>query len=125
MKRTQRGMTLIGFLLVLAVVGVFVYMGMKLIPMYTEFYSVKQAMDGLAKEPGIGESDAAKVRDLLFRRFDISYVESVKPTDVKLTRKDAGWMMVIEYEVRRPLIYNIDVVGHFKNEKELRRTSGG
>lgn len=125
MKRTQRGMTLIGFLLVLAVVGVFIYMGMKLIPMYTEFYSVKQAMEGLSKEPGIAESDAAKVRDLLFRRFDISYVQSVKPTDVKLTRKEAGWLMVIEYEVRRPLIYNIDVVGHFKNEKELRRSSGG
>lgn len=124
MKRTQRGMTLIGFLLVLAVVGVFIYMGMKLIPMYTEFYSVKQAMEGLSKEPGIAESDAAKVRDLLFRRFDISYVQSVKPADVKLTRKEAGWMMVIEYEVRRPLIYNIDVVGHFKNEKELRRSPG-
>ena len=32
MKRTQRGMTLIGFIITLAVVGVFVYMGMKTIP---------------------------------------------------------------------------------------------
>ena len=36
MKRTQRGMTLISFIIVLAVVGVFVYMGMKLLPMYSE-----------------------------------------------------------------------------------------
>lgn len=125
MKRTQRGMTLIGFVLVLGVVGVFVYMGMKLIPMYTEYFSVKQALDGLAKDSSVASSDAAKIRDLLFRRFDVSYVESVKPADVKLVRKDAGWMMTVEYEVRRPLIYNIDVVGHFKAEKELRRESGG
>ena len=41
MKRTQSGITLIGFMLVLAVVGMFVFMGMKVIPMYSEYYSVK------------------------------------------------------------------------------------
>ena len=45
MKRTQSGMTLIGFVIVLAVVGVFIYMGMKLIPMYSEYYAVKQALE--------------------------------------------------------------------------------
>ena len=33
MKRTQGGMTLIGFVIVLAVVGLFAYVGMKLVPM--------------------------------------------------------------------------------------------
>ncbi|MFZ5657420.1 MAG: DUF4845 domain-containing protein [Pseudomonadota bacterium] len=120
MKRTQHGMTLIGFVLVLAVAGVFIYMGMKLIPMYSEYYAVKQAMEGLAQE-GAGAYDAAKVKDLFFRRLDMSYSENVEPADVKLVRKDAGWMMTVDYEVRRPLIANIDVVGHFVAEKELKR----
>ncbi|TCZ88581.1 DUF4845 domain-containing protein [Lysobacter sp. N42] len=120
MKRAQQGMTLIGFVLVLAVAGVFIYMGMKLIPMYSEYYAVKQAMEGLAQE-GAGAYDAAKVKDLFFRRLDMSYSENVKPADVKLLRKDAGWMMTVDYEVRRPLIANIDVVGHFVAEKELKR----
>ncbi len=120
MKRTQRGMTLIGFVMVLAVAGVFIYMGMKLIPMYSEYYAVKQAMEGLAKE-GAGAYDAAKVKDFFFRRLDMSYSENVKPQDVKLLRKDSGWMMTVDYEVRRPLIANIDVVGHFTAEKELKR----
>ena len=46
MKRTQSGMTLIGFVVVLAVVGLFIYVGMKVIPMYTEYYGVRQAMKG-------------------------------------------------------------------------------
>ena len=33
MKRTHGGMTLVGFIIVLAVAGVFIYMGMKVIPM--------------------------------------------------------------------------------------------
>ena len=43
MKRTQSGITLIGFVVVLAVVGLFAYVGMKLFPMYSEFYGVKSA----------------------------------------------------------------------------------
>lgn len=121
MKRTQQGMTLIGFVLVLAVAGVFIYMGMKLIPMYSEYYAVKQAMDGMAREPGMAEADAAKIKDAFFRRLYTSYAENVKPENVKLLRKDAGWLMSVDYEVRRPLIANIDVVGHFKTEKELKR----
>lgn len=124
MKRTQSGMTLIGFIIVLAVAGVFVYMGMKVIPMYSEYYAVKQAINGLADEPGIASMDTGKIRDLFFRRLYVSYAEHVKDENVKLIRKEAGWMMTVDYEVRRPLIANLDVVGNFHAEKELRRHPG-
>jgi hypothetical protein len=121
MKRTQRGMTLIGFIITLAVVGVFVYMGMKTIPMYSEYYAVKQALNGLAQEPGVTGYDPAKIKDLFFRRLYISYADNVKAENVKVVRKDAGYLMTVEYEVRKELIANLDVVGKFKAEKELRR----
>ena len=109
------------FTVVLAVVGVFAYMGMKLIPMYSEFYSVKQALQGLSGEPGITTKDPAKVKDLFFRRLYISYAENIKPEHVKIQRKDAGYLMTVQYEVCKPLIANLDVVGRFEAEKELRR----
>ncbi|TWI06789.1 DUF4845 domain-containing protein [Aerolutibacter ruishenii] len=121
MKRTQRGMTLIGFIITLAVVGVFVYMGMKTIPMYSEYYAVKQALNGLAQEPGVTGYDPAKIKDLFFRRLYISYADNVKAENVKVVRKDAGYVMTVEYEVRKPLIANLDVVGKFKADQELRR----
>jgi hypothetical protein len=121
MKRTQSGMTLIGFVIVLGVVGVFIYMGMKLVPMYSEYYAVKQALSGLASEPGVTEQDAPKIKDLFFRRMYVSYADNIKPEHVKLARRDAGWLMTVDYEIRRPLIANLDVVGRFHAEKELRR----
>ena len=121
MKRAQGGMTLIGFIIVLAVAGVFIYMGMKVIPMYSEFYSVKEALHGLAGEPGIANKDPAEIKKLLFRRLDISYADTVEPEHVKIVRKDSGYLMTVKYEVRKPLIANLDVVGKFEAEKELRR----
>jgi hypothetical protein len=119
MKRTQSGMTLIGFVIVLAVVGLFAYVGMKLIPMYSEYYAVKQAMKGLAQEPGIADRDPAKIQDLFFRRLYISYSENVKPEHVKIKRIDNGWQMDVNYEVRKPMIYNLDVVGKFSATQDL------
>lgn len=121
MKRTQKGMTLIGFIVVLGVAGLFAYIGMQLIPMYTEFYGVKKAMASLANEPGVTEMSPPAIKDLFYRRMYINYAQNVKTENVTLVRKEAGWMMTVDYEVRRPMIANLDVVGKFHAEKELSR----
>jgi hypothetical protein len=122
MRNTQRGITLLGFIIVLAVVGLFAYVGMKLFPMYSEYYSVRSAMKGLASEPGIANTDPRKIQDLFFRRLYISYSENVKPEHVKIKRVGAGWQMDVKYEVRKPLIANLDVVGKFESTQMLTRT---
>lgn len=120
MKRvsTQSGLTLMSFLIVLAVAGFFIYIGMKLFPVYTEYYSVVSNMKGLAEEPGVKQLSDAQVRERLRKRFDISYIDSVKPQDIKLERKD-GYQLTIAYEVRRNLMYNLDFVAVFDKTVEL------
>ncbi|WP_242108112.1 DUF4845 domain-containing protein [Luteimonas aquatica] len=120
MKRTQRGMSLLGFVITLGVVGFFAYVGMQLFPMYYEYYSVKQALKGLQKEPGIAEQDVGSIKTLFFKRLDISYSESVKSKDVSFERADTGgWKMIVDYEVRKPLLGNIDIVGKFHADAKL------
>jgi hypothetical protein len=122
MRNTQRGITLVGFVVVLGVVGLFAYVGMKLFPMYSEYYSVRSALKGLAQEPGIANTDPRKIQDLFFRRLNISYAENVKPQHVNIKRVDSGWQMDVNYEVRKPLIANLDVVGRFDTTQMLTRS---
>lgn len=124
MKRTQRGMTLIGFLMVLVVAGIFAYLAMKIVPMYIEYFAVKDAAEGVAQESGVTEMDATRIENLFFRRLDVSYADSVKPENVKIVRKDAGFVLTVDYEVRKPLVSNIDIIGHFELTKEIKRSSG-
>ncbi len=121
MKRKQSGLTLIGFVIVLGIAGLFAYVGMKLVPMYSEYYAVKQALKGLAVEPGIADRDPGKIKDLFFRRLYISYAENIKPENVKIERQDGGWKMTVNYEVRKPLIANLDVVGKYGAVQDLVR----
>ncbi|KAF1688993.1 DUF4845 domain-containing protein [Pseudoxanthomonas taiwanensis] len=124
MKRKQRGLSLVGFLLVLAVVGFAAYIGIKLFPMYQEYYAVRSAMKGLATEAGVADMDPARIQDLFFRRLYINYSEHVKPQNVKFERTQGGWKMRVNYEVRRPLVGNLDVVGRFDTTQELTRRGG-
>ena len=123
MKRTQGGMTLIGFVIVLGVIGFFAYIAMRLVPMYSEYYAVKQALKGLEAEPGIANRDPAKIQDLFFRRLYISYAENVKPANVEIERVESGWEMHVAYEVRKPLVGNLDVVGKFDVTERLTNQS--
>ncbi|ALJ27693.1 membrane protein [Stenotrophomonas acidaminiphila] len=117
MNRKQGGMTLTSFLMVLAVVGFALYVGMKLFPMYQEFYAVKTSMKALAREPGT--SDPAKAQELFFKRMDMNYSDSVKRDNIKFDRIDGGVRMNVSYEVRRPLVGNLDIIGRFENSQDL------
>lgn len=119
-RNRQQGITLIGFIVVLGVVGVFAYVGFKLFPMYQEYYAVKSALKGLASEPGIANTDPGRIQTMFLRRLDMSYAQNVRKEHVKIERGDAGWVMTVQYEVRKPLIANLDVVGKFDATQTLR-----
>jgi Tfp pilus assembly major pilin PilA len=123
MRRNQSGMTLISFVIVAAVVGTAAYIGMKLFPMYQEFYGVKSAAKGLAAEAGIANEQPAQIKQKLFRRFNIGYVSSVKPEHVKIDSSGSSKVMRINYEVRVSIVGNLDAVGRFNVEQPLTGTA--
>ena len=124
MKHKQSGMTLIGFVISLSIAGLFIYVGMKLIPMYTEFYSVKKALASLAEEPGLANKGPPKIQELFFKRMNMSYVSTVKRDMVKIERFESGYKVIVDYESRREMIANLDVVGKFHAEKVIERRAG-
>ena len=48
----------------------------------------------------------------------------MKPEHVKITRIDSGWKMDVNYEVRKPMISNLDVVGKFAASENMTRRGG-
>ena len=124
MRRTQRGMTMLGFLITLAVVIFFVYCGMKIVPMYVEYYSVEKTLASLAKEPGSATASKEKLREMFFKRLYMSYATNVKPEALKIESREDGYQLVVDYERREPLVANLDVVGKFHGEQAITRGAG-
>ena len=125
MNRKQSGITMIGFLITLALIILFLYCGMKIVPMYTEYYSVKQALAGMAAEPELGSASKDKIRTMFDRRLDMSYANTVLKMDpLKIEATDNGYMLTVDYERRESFIANLDIVGKFHAEQALTRGAG-
>lgn len=112
---------MLGFVGLLGVLGFVAFIAMRLFPVYAEYHSVVSSMKGLAADPESTGADTAQIRRMLSRRMQISYVENVKPENIRVNRVDGGYSLTVSYEVRRPLIYNLDFVAKFENEVPLRR----
>ena len=121
MKSRQSGITLIGFLIVLAVVGFFGYMAMKLVPSYSEYMGVVKSMKEVASAGTSGKTLTELRRELMFK-MNFQYVDdaTIKPADIQIVR-NAGGANVLEvaYDKIIPFMYNIDFLLHFKKDVAL------
>lgn len=125
MKKTQSGITLIGFLIVLLVLGFFGFMAMKLVPAYTEFMGVNKAMNQVASNGVEGKTLDDIRRDLMFK-MGFQYVDdsTIKPKDITISRKNNAAELHVEYEKRIPFMYNIDFLLHFEKSVSLQGNLG-
>ena len=121
MKRTQGGMTMLGFLITLSVVILFLFCGMKIVPMYIEYYSVKKALASIANEQSASATSKDAIRALFARHLKIDYVKIIKPDMLKIEATDSGFNLTVDYERREELIANLDVVGKFRAEQAVVR----
>ena len=117
----QRGITLLGFIMVMAIVGIFAFVGFKLFPVYAEYYSAVTDLKAACAESDAPNANLSQMRDKLNRRFNISYVDSINTSkDLKLVKEGDMKLLNIKYEVRRPLIYNLDFVAKFDVTEPMR-----
>jgi Tfp pilus assembly major pilin PilA len=117
--KNQRGMTLIGWVIVLALIAFFATLIMRLLPMYQEYYGVLQVMSSMEEELKGNNLSKSQVELLLYKKFDTGYIKSVKKENIEILRgKNSAYItkVVIDYEVRKPFIAHIDLVGHFKTQ---------
>lgn len=124
MKQSQRGITFIGFVVVLCVVGFFAYAAMKLVPVYSEYMGVVKSMNQLQAEPGIGNKDISEIRGMLNVKFDIQYVDEsvIPPQNIQLQKQNGAASLRIFYDRRVDFIYNVDLLVSFDKTVNLSGT---
>ena len=117
--KKQAGMTGIGWLTVLALIGFFVLTGLKIIPIQIEAYKVKTALKSLDKVPQITKMKKSEIMTLLFNRFNIEDVTHVTKDNIVIDNQKGVLTVTIAYENRVPFIKPYDLVGVFKEEVKV------
>lgn len=116
----QKGMTLIGWVITLIIIGFVALIALRLVPVYMNSFTVGSIVDGLASDPGLSSRDRGEVRRAFQKRLNINDVNVVEPTMLNFEDVAGGVRLVVEYEHRVDVIGNLDVVASFRKEAVLR-----
>lgn len=118
----QQGMTLISFLILFAMVGFFILLGLKLSPIYLEHYKITTTLNNLKNEPEIGEKSAKEIAYILQKRWDVNGIDRINTRDSLTAEMDDGDMVIqVEYEVAEPIIGNVSALVKFKDSIKIGR----
>jgi hypothetical protein len=116
----QRGMTFLGILVIVVVVGAWIYAGIRLAPKYLEYMKVASTLDKVrdeyASNPG---STEIMLRRAIERHFDIESVTDVDSKDIEIKKVGGGFTMRANYEDTVPLVYNISFLVTFDKTVEV------
>jgi hypothetical protein len=113
MRSKQLGIGL-GGLMMGAVIFIAVAMiGLKLAPSYIEFFAVKKAVTALGSESRGGAS-VGEIRKSFDQRATVDAIESVKGSDLEVTKDGGGIVVTAAYRKEIPLVANVGVYIDFK-----------
>ena len=124
LRKGQGGMTVLGMLMLAAVIGFVGLIVMKLVPLYMESFKVDQALESLSQDPSLVNSTKQDIRMKFVRRMDIEDVDRFTQHNIRnyMTIEKTGnsVSVVIEYEGRAELFGNLALVADFYKQITVR-----
>ncbi|MGQ0383360.1 MAG: DUF4845 domain-containing protein [Gammaproteobacteria bacterium] len=120
MQHRQRGMTFLGIIVLVVVVGAWVYAGIRLTPKYLEYMRVAATLEKVRDEyeSNPGTTDFM-LRKAVERHFDIEMVEVITSNDIEIRREGGTFFVRAAYEDSVPLVANISFLVTFDKTVEV------
>ena len=120
----QRGITLIGWLVLLTPFALVVYACSRLVPVYLNYLDVSQTLDQVASEYRAGgASSVSQIRESIEKHFVIDEVNYPTAEQIMITRDGAGWHLEAAYDDYAPLFGPVSIQVQF--DKTATIGSGG
>ena len=118
MKR-QQGVTLIGGAIILSVIAFFVFLGLKIFPVYLDNFNIKGSLKSMQKEQGLYQKSKVQIRSLLNQKLEINDIESIKKKDVKIDKRNGEVIIRINYSVKIKLAGALSLLAEFNEKAEI------
>jgi hypothetical protein len=113
--RQQRGMTFVGILCIVALVGLIGYGGVRLVPLYLNYLKIARMMDATASEfkGSEGAADLGGIRRSLDHHWIVEEPTGIEQKDIEITKGDDGVLLHVAYDDSAPYIANVSLTVHF------------
>lgn len=115
-KVRQGGWSFSGLLVVLVVAGIFVTVGFKLVPAYTDHQTLKSIMQSTISDRSLLSKSKREIQTGIRKKMGINNMRDIPKEYLKITKEKGEVFLDIDYEVRTPIFANVDAVVSFKEQ---------
>ena len=112
-RRSQQGMTFLGLLCVLVLVGIVVYAGIRLVPVYLNYMNIVRTLNAVAADFKGDNPSLEAIHTSLSRHWEVQAITAVDDKDVEVTKDDSGISMHVAYDDSEPYLGNVSLAVHF------------
>ena len=119
-RRSQGGITVIGFLILATLVGVVGLAVLKVTPMYLKKMRMDAILTDVAREMSGQSPTPQSIRYALAQRFSIEDI-SINVDALKITQSGGGYQLQVNYEERASYVADVYLVMAYNNQVEIRR----
>jgi len=98
----QRGMSLLGLVIVAVIVGFFALMTMRVFPSINEYLTIRKSINQIMKA---GPTSAEEIRTAFGRQKEVEYsISSLDPKDLQITKNGERLVTRYAYQVEVPIV---------------------
>jgi uncharacterized protein DUF4845 len=112
-RQSQSGMSMLGMLCILLMLGFFAMCIIRMLPGYLEYLSVRDIISRVAMDPDTRDQSASDIRRKIANIFNTNQIYLLDPKDVEVFSKGGNTYIDANYEVRLPVMWRIDSVMKF------------
>ena len=119
LKNKQKGLTGISIVVMLVVIAFISIIFLKIMPIYFDSFKVGDVVSSLKEERSLGDKGNREITTMILKRLDVNMVTDVTKEDIIIEKTKNDVFIDVEYEVRKPMFGNLDVVVSFKKSVEV------
>ena len=109
-RHKQQGMTAIGWMGVIALIALATLFALRLIPVYLDGFKVGSVLDSVEEEYQNKNVTPVQITKTIMKRLDINMVTDITKDDIYISLTGKNMLIEIDYEVRKPLMGNVDII---------------
>ena len=117
-KNKQKGLTAISLLFIIVIFAFVVVSLLKIIPIYFDSFKVNDVVASMQDERGLGDKSNNEIAAMIIKRLKLNQVSDISKDNVYIEKAKNSIFIDIEYEVRKEMFGNLDVIISFKKSVE-------
>jgi len=97
----ERGISLVGLIIVIAILGGVGLLAMQVIPTYIEYRAIMGAIDRAKRDGG---ENVKAIQDSFNKSAEVGYISAIQGRDLQITREGNEFEISFAYEKKIPLV---------------------